>query len=54
MPLPPEILNAYRTVRIVEIFLKVKAKHFAKTDCHIGITRKVTVDLESKENRTQQ
>ena len=29
MPLSPEILNAYRTVRIIEVFLKVKAKHFA-------------------------
>ena len=46
MPLSPEILNAYRTVRIIEVFLKVKAEHFAKTDCHIGITRKIVIDLE--------
>ena len=53
MPALPEICDAVRDKRIVEVFREVEAQHAAEADRHIGITGKVEVDLESVSNRAQ-
>ena len=53
MPAPPELRDAPRDVGIVEILQKVEAEHPPEADGHIGIGRKIEVDLEGVGHRAQ-
>ena len=53
MPAPPEICDAVRDKRIVEVFREVEAQHAAEADRHVRITGKVEVDLESVSDRAK-
>lgn len=48
MPSAPEVSDGFGNVRIIEVLQEVKAQHFAKADCHIGVAAEVEVDLEGK------
>lgn len=46
MPPPPEIRHGIGDVGIVEVFLIMKAAHQTHADGHVGIGRKIEVDLK--------
>ncbi len=46
MPSAPEFLNALGNIRVIKVFLEVKAEHCSKTDSHIRITGEIEIDLE--------
>lgn len=46
MPSAPEIRNGIGHIRIIEVFFIVEAAHQTHADCHIGIGRKIEVDLQ--------
>ena len=46
VPAVPEVRNAGGRVRVIEVLRVVKAQHFAEADGHVGVRRKVKVDLE--------
>ncbi len=51
MPSAPKILYRFRQKRPPEILQKINAAHFRRAPGNIGITRKVTVNLESINQR---
>ena len=51
MPPLPEFVNGTGEVGIAEILQKVEAEHFAQTDGHVGIARKIIVDLHGVGDR---
>ena len=46
MPPPPEFGDGGGEVRVIKVFFIIKAKDSAKADRHIGITRKIVVNLQ--------
>ena len=48
MPSFPEILYAYRAIRMPEIFHKPYSHHTCRTSCNICISRKITINLNRK------
>ena len=46
MPSPPESVNTFRTVWVIEIFLKMKSEHGCQTDRHIRISAKIIKNLQ--------
>ena len=52
MPAAPELGNACRTIRRVKVLRKTKAHHAGKANGHIGITRKIKVNLKSIGNNS--
>ena len=53
VPSFPEILYAYCTVRMPEIFHKPYSHHTCRTSCNICISRKITINLNRKKRRSQ-
>ena len=53
MPSFPEILYAYRAIRMPEIFHKPYSHHTCRTSCNICISRKITINLNRKKHRSQ-
>ena len=45
MPATPEVSDTSGRIWVIEVFVEVKTKDFAKTDCHVAVTRKIIVDL---------
>ena len=54
MPSFPEILYAYRAIRMPEIFHKPYSHHTCRTSCNICISRKITINLNRKKRRSQE
>ena len=48
MPSAPELRYRSRHIRIIEVFLKFESEYAPKTDCHIGISRKIEIYLKCK------
>ena len=46
MPSAPELLYIPGNIWIIEVLLKSKTKHSAKSDCHIRITAEIKVNLK--------
>ena len=46
VPSAPEFPDRLGNIRIIEVFLKFKAKHQPQTDRHIGIAREIEKNLE--------
>ena len=46
MPSAPELRNAARNIRIIEVFKEVKAEYFSESDCHIAVTGEVEIDMK--------
>ena len=53
VPPPPKVGYALCGVRIIEVFGKIEAENFTKTYCHIGVARKIKIDLKGKENESE-
>ena len=53
VPPAPEVGHASRHIRIVEVFQKLKAEHFAHAYRHIGVAREVEINLEHKRKSAQ-
>ena len=47
MPSAPKFRYSSGNVWVVKVFQEIKSEHFAKADCHIGITAEVKVNLQS-------
>src|SRR5271165_266953 len=53
VPAAPELGDAAGDVRHVEVLPQTETEHAGDTDCHVGISREVEVDLEREaENST--
>ena len=50
MPSAPEFFDALRKIRTLKICHKVYAKQFCSSDCNIGVSGKVAVNLNGKKN----
>ena len=46
MPSAPKVLNASCGIRKIEVFFELEPQHPAQTNCHIGISGKVKIDLQ--------
>ena len=46
MPASPEFLHGTGHIWIIKILLKPEAKHFSKSDCHIGVSGKIIINLK--------
>ena len=53
VPPPPELRDAPGDVGIVEVFQKVKAKHPAQADGHVGVGGEIKIDLKGVGNGPQ-
>ena len=52
MPTLPEFCNVLAQERMPEVFFQLKAHHTGNSDCHIGITGEVEVNLHGIDNDT--
>src|SRR3989442_14821612 len=50
VPAPPEVRDAVRAIRRVEVFHELKAEHPAEADGHVGVAAEIEIDLESVSN----
>ena len=50
MPTPPKFLHAFGNIGVIEVFCKMEAKYLSQSDCHIGITGKIKVNVQHKSN----
>ena len=48
VPASPKVSEARRDIGVIEIFGKVKAKQRTKSDRHVGIARKIKINLYGK------
>ena len=48
MPSPPEFRGGAGNIGVVEVFEEVEAENSAKSDCHIGVARKIVVNLNGE------
>ena len=46
VPAPPKVRDGICNVGVVEILFEFEAYHIAHTDCHIGICRKIKINLK--------
>ena len=46
MPPPPEFLDGLSEIGRIKVFRQIDAQHFRRADGHIGVARKVAVDLQ--------
>ena len=53
VPSPPKLRYITREIRIVEVAHEFDAKKFGGSDSNVRITGEITVDLESKKNRSK-
>ncbi len=54
MPAPPELLQAGRDIRVIEILRKAEAEQQRDTDGNVGIAGEIEIDLESETIDRQQ
>ena len=54
VPSVPELGDIQRTVREVEVDTQVESHDAAQTDCHVAVTREVTVDLHREAKHRHQ
>ena len=52
MPSVPELFNGTGDVRVIKVLVVVKTDHKPHTDCHIGIGRKIKINLQCIEQHT--
>ena len=52
MPSSPEFRNGERGVGIIEVFLEIESQHTSETDCHIGVSREIVIDLQGVGDKT--
>ena len=52
MPALPELCNILTEEWMPEVFIKMESKYTADSDCHIGITGKVKVNLHGVQDDT--
>lgn len=48
MPSATKFCDALRQIKIPKVFRKRKAKHSPQADCHVGVCRKIEIDLQSE------
>ncbi|MOA31005.1 hypothetical protein D3C78_1521370 [compost metagenome] len=53
MPAAPKVSNALSRIWPIEVFVEPEAEHHAKSDCHIGITAEIKINLERKGDHAQ-
>ena len=46
MPAAPELSNALRNKRIIEILPEIKAEYFSEPDCHIAVAGKIKIHMK--------
>lgn len=52
MPSVPELFNGTGDVRVIKVLVVVKTDHKPHPDCHIGIGRKIKINLQCIEQHT--
>ena len=53
MPALPVLAERGGDIRVVEIFEEGETEHAAQADGHVGITRKIEIELDRKTGRSQ-
>ena len=48
VPAPPKFRNAFRDIRIIKVFEETESEHFSEADCHIRVSRKIKIQLQSE------
>ena len=52
MPSAPKVCDGFWNIRIIKVFEELESEHIAKAACHIGISRKIKVNLKCVCNHT--
>ncbi len=48
MPAPPKVRDRAGGVRVDEVLFQADANHFPQAPCHIGVSRKIEIDLKGE------